>query len=147
VLLFARKGKGLCFEPRRSLASAEGRPIPVILVIDDDAAVRHSLRTLLEEAGHTVTEAADGAAGLVRLQAVPPDLVLCDVFMPTDGLETIHKLRRLRPEAPVIAMSGGSAMFGDFLPVAKAMGAADTLHKPFDPDRLLKAIARLLPAG
>jgi CheY-like chemotaxis protein len=117
-----------------------------ILVIDDDGQIRALIRAILERAGHTVTEASDGAEGLRQFQATPPDLVLCDLYMPgRDGLGTMTELHALRPDVPVVVMSGGSTMFGDYLQVARQLGAADALPKPFGPDQLLQTVARLLP--
>jgi DNA-binding response OmpR family regulator len=117
-----------------------------ILVIDDEALIRGSLRLALESAGHEVLEAADGAAGLRFLDGPPVDLVLCDVFMPRkDGLETIQELRRLTPRLPVIAMSGGSpAVPMDFLPLARRFGATRTLRKPFGVAEVLGAVREVL---
>jgi CheY-like chemotaxis protein len=61
--------------------------VPHILVIDDSAAIHALLRTMLEDRGHQVTEAADGAKGLKAFRQEPADVVLCELFMPhTDGL-------------------------------------------------------------
>jgi CheY-like chemotaxis protein len=121
--------------------------VPTILVIDDDDTLRSFLRAVLEGAGYAVSEASDGAAGLALFQAARPDLVLCDVYMPgRDGLATVPELKKLGPDVPVIVMSGGSLTFGDYLKVARQLGASDALDKPFRQDQLLQAIARLLPS-
>jgi CheY-like chemotaxis protein len=118
-----------------------------ILVIDDDQAVRSYLRDVLESAGHQVSEAADGEAGLKLALGEGTDLVLCDLYMPVrEGLETIREMRRLRPSVPVLAMSGGSRDLPDFLALARAMGAADALRKPIGPAGLLRAVSGHLPA-
>jgi CheY-like chemotaxis protein len=118
--------------------------LATILVIDDDGSVRSYLRNVLESAGYRVSEAADGADGLMKFQAAPPGLVLCDLYIPgVEGMETIREIKRLSPGVPVIAISGGSAL-GDFLPLALALGADDALHKPFGPAQLLQAVARHL---
>jgi CheY-like chemotaxis protein len=117
-----------------------------ILVIDDVPEVRWFLRLILGQAGHEVEEAADGAQGLQAYQRRPADLVLCDLFMPEkEGLETIRELRARDPGAKIIAMSGGTPKTpGDFLPLAKQFGAVATLHKPFDSQQLLAAVAEVL---
>jgi CheY-like chemotaxis protein len=119
--------------------------MPTILVIDDDGLVRSYLRDVLDAGGYTVSEASDGEEGLRQFQDAVPDLVLCDLYMPgREGMETIRELKRLRPDVPVVAMSGGSAAMGDYLPLAKALGAADALRKPVSPEHLLQTVARLL---
>src|SRR5216684_3398316 len=78
-----------------------------VLVIEDDAVTRTVVCTLLESAGHTVSEAADGDAGLAMFYANSPDLVITDILMPgKDGIETIRELRGTNPEAKIIALSG-----------------------------------------
>lgn len=74
------------------------------------------------------------------------DAVLCDLFMPgTDGLEPIQELRREFPNACVIALSGvGRNGVLDLLPVARHLGAAKVLTKPFDQAAALAAIRRVL---
>lgn len=67
-----------------------------ILIIDDETAVRRSLRVLLERAGYEVDEAGDGQAGLRLHAARPADVIITDLFMPDfDGIETILELRRI----------------------------------------------------
>jgi CheY-like chemotaxis protein len=119
-----------------------------ILVIDDDGRMRSWLRPALEGAGHSVAEAPDGAAGLAAYRREPADLVLCDLFMPgKDGLEAIRELRRLDPGARVVAMSGGGP-FGvegaELLAVARRLGAARVLLKPFGVDAVCAAVADAL---
>jgi len=118
-----------------------------ILVVDDDEAVRTSVRQALKRFGHMVTEAADGAAALRSLESEAVDLVITDIIMPEmEGIETIRILRRDRPDLPIIAMSGGGrGRSEDYLGVARTFGAACVLRKPFSPDDLLAAIATALP--
>ena len=78
-----------------------------ILIIDDDAALRVFLRTVLEQEGYDVVEAANGAEGLQQYQAIPPDLVITDLQMPVmDGLELLRALRHVVPPPTVLALSG-----------------------------------------
>lgn len=117
-----------------------------ILVADDDPGMRRCIRMALEGAGHQVSEAADGNEALKALREGPADLVLCDLVMPDkEGLETIRELRRDFPALPIIAMSGG-VYHGtmDFLALAKVLGAAQTLPKPFTMTRLLTAVNEVL---
>jgi CheY-like chemotaxis protein len=119
-----------------------------ILVIDDDVRVRSWLRPALEGIGHSVAEARDGAEGLAAYRREPADLVLCDLFMPAkDGLEAIRELRNLDPVARVVAMSGGGR-FGlegaELLAVARRLGAARVLLKPFGVDAVRAAVDDVL---
>lgn len=120
-----------------------------ILVIDDDAAIRMTVRAMLEMGGHRVTEAADGRYGIAALSERPADLVIVDIFMPNmDGFETLMSLRAAKPSLPVIVMSGSRvdplAAQPDFLKMAGKLGAITTLHKPFRAAELLAAVGRAL---
>ncbi|MEO8368472.1 MAG: response regulator [Candidatus Solibacter sp.] len=110
-----------------------------ILVIDDDPAVRGLLHHILQNAGHTVLQAADGKAGMAELERNPVDLVITDLVMPErEGLDVLRMLHVHRPELPVIAISG--AFGGSFLKIARHLGAAATLAKPVDAAVLLRAV-------
>ena len=118
--------------------------MPSVLVVDDQDQVRQLVRETLEEAGYEVDEARDGKEGIERYRAKSPDLVIMDILMPDqDGLEVIMTLRREFPDARVIAMTGGSETIGvlNFLDVAKMLGARRALHKPFELNVLLDAVA------
>lgn len=117
-----------------------------ILLIDDDRLVRQSIRLALADSGHQLDEAENGADGLDRAAAAPPDLVITDLIMPErEGIETILALRRLAPDLPIIAISGGGRIGpGDLLAAAKRLGATTTLRKPFDDGELLDQIERAL---
>jgi len=118
----------------------------VILVIDDAATVRHLMRRVLVEAAHTVIEAQDGDVGLSLFQAQRPALVITDLFMPNrEGIETIQELRRLAPDAKIIAMSSSSTASGKlYLSAARKLGADAILPKPFKPAELLAAVENML---
>ncbi len=117
-----------------------------VLVIDDHALTRSAVRAILQQAGHEVRLAADGVEGLRALAEGPADVVVCDVFMPRkEGLETIRELRRLPRPPKVVAISGGSdVVTGDFLPLARSLGADRALPKPFEPEALRAAVDELL---
>ena len=117
-----------------------------VLVVDDNAMVRATVRVLLETAGMEVVEADSGRAAVRAYQeAAPVDLVICDLFMPdVDGLEVLRQLRRLAPRVKVIAMSGGAAGGSvDLLPVARKLGAAAMLYKPFTQKTVLETIRQV----
>ena len=109
-----------------------------ILIVDDEPDIRFMMRLILESAGHKVTDARHGAAGLESVKSAPPDLVITDVMMPTmDGLEFIARLRS-DPETaaiPILAVSGNSEL---------ATAADAVLRKPFLPKELLMAAAHLI---
>ena len=118
-----------------------------ILLIDDDALARDILQQMLERAGYDVVEAASGRDGLQQYQASAIDLIITDILMPDqDGLEIIQELRRLAPEAKIIAITGGGQSgLLDLLPIAAKLGAQRTLRKPLQRLELLKAIRHLVP--
>lgn len=117
-----------------------------ILIIDDDQALRDSLRRTLRRDGYTVLEAAEGGEGLKVVKSHPVDVVLVDLFMPgKEGLETIGELRRSHPGIKIIAMSGGGEKGHiDVLKAANLMGAWRTLAKPFSREDLIEALNDLL---
>jgi two-component system, response regulator, stage 0 sporulation protein F len=116
------------------------RSMATILVIDDQDAVRTLLRTVLERAGHEVTEAPNGRLGLAAYRARPADLVITDILMPEmNGLDMILELTRAFLNAKVIAISGAPDT-QNALDAAKLLGARHTLHKPFSLDALLKIV-------
>jgi CheY-like chemotaxis protein len=130
-------------DPGNSRIHAE-RQMSRILIIDDDHAFRAVLERMLKSANHEVILAADGDEGLNQLKKLPPALVITDLFMPNkDGIETIIHLRKIYPVLPIIAISGkpaGSVV----LSVAKKLGAAAVLEKPFSIEDLLTAVDRAL---
>jgi CheY-like chemotaxis protein len=117
-----------------------------ILLVDDEALLRRTLRAVLEKAGHSVAEAADGALAVEMFKAAPFDLVLTDIIMPNrEGVETIRDLREIDPDLPIIAISGGGASGGGlFLKLAGQLGADRTLAKPVRPAELVAVVESLL---
>jgi CheY-like chemotaxis protein len=120
-----------------------------ILVIDDDDAVRATIRRVLERAGYVVEVAVNGADGIRLYRNAPHDLVITDLYMPEkEGIETIQELRAERPDLPILAVSGG--ILGDKsgpLTDAELFGASATLAKPFSTEELQTTVARLLGSG
>jgi CheY-like chemotaxis protein len=91
---------------REAAPSLVGEDARSVLVIDDDPAIRHLLRIMLEVEGHEVLEAADGSEGLSVAWAHQPDVVVLDYMMPgADGESTGLALRRLAPTSKVVAFS------------------------------------------
>ena len=119
-----------------------------ILLIDDEATVRATLRDMLEEAGHEVLEAGDGDEGLAVLDANTADAVITDLIMPQkEGIETIREVRARFPAMKILAISGGSAGHMDYLEFAQKLGADKVLSKPLDFDELAQTVSALLAAS
>jgi signal transduction histidine kinase/CheY-like chemotaxis protein len=137
-------------EPVASLALGVGglvdddRTAQRVLLVDDESDVRSVLASFLRERGHTVTEATDGLEGLAAFQADDEfEVVVTDIVMPRlDGWRLADRIRELRPEMPIIAMSGYTG---------EAERASDQqleyLAKPFLPSELADAIERVVAAS
>ncbi|MDQ3105326.1 MAG: response regulator transcription factor [Actinomycetota bacterium] len=114
-----------------------------ILVVDDDRAVRDSLRRSLQFNGYEVETAADGAEALARVPSVRPDAIIMDVLMPRlDGLETTRALRHAGSQLPILVLTARDAV-GDRVDGLDA-GADDYLTKPFALEELLARLRALL---
>ena len=114
-----------------------------ILVVDDEVGVREYFRQVLVDAGYQVLLAGDGEEAMTIAKSQPVQAVLMDLVMPgQEGLETIQALRQQVPGARVIAVSGGFG--GQFLGVARMLGADATMSKPVSPDELLSKLAGVL---
>jgi two-component system, response regulator, stage 0 sporulation protein F len=112
-----------------------------ILIIDDEESIRSLLRTVLEAAGHEVSEAANGRQGLELYRRSQTDLVITDIAMPElNGLDMILELTRQFLHAKVIAISGETGDTNGGLDMAKLLGARRTIHKPFSMSMLLDAV-------
>jgi two-component system, chemotaxis family, chemotaxis protein CheY len=119
-----------------------------ILIIDDDASVRFTLKRILTDAGYEVIDAVDGKKGMQRFDVDVPDLVITDLIMPEqEGIETIIALKSARRVAPVVAISGGGRIDNkDLLHMAERLGADAVLHKPFGAAELIKIVKEKLAA-
>ncbi|HYK90656.1 MAG TPA: response regulator [Acidobacteriota bacterium] len=118
----------------------------LILLVDDDEAFRKAQHLSLTRAGFEVIDARDGDEAERLFAQNWPDLVLTDIIMPgKEGIATIQCLRRMNESVPIIAMSGGGRMHAeDCLVLAKYLGAACTLTKPFTNRELLTTINEVL---
>jgi len=120
---------------------------PRLLVVDDDADMRLTLKLSLELAGYIVDVAANGREAIEVQRSRPADVLITDIFMPdADGFEAIDAFRAEFPRTKIIVVSGG-AQFSkrDYLPDAALMGADATLQKPFEIDALLGTLKSLAP--
>jgi CheY-like chemotaxis protein len=116
-----------------------------VLVIDDESGIRSIMCRALEAAGHEAVAFPDGSRAIEHVRHEPADLLITDIFMPdVEGLETIREIRRLRPDIPIIAISGVDFEGGNYLAVARKFGAVATLRKPFWPADLLELVSHVL---
>ena len=128
-------------------AAALGPPAPPrparVLVVDDDPTLRALLTAALTDEGYAVATAADGAAGLRRLRAWRPDLVLLDLMMPgLDGwgFRAAQLAAADTAAVPVVVLSAGPNLHAG----VDALRATAILPKPFDLDLLLGVVAHLV---
>lgn len=116
-----------------------------ILVVDDAAFMRLRLKSALTPEGHTVEEASNGREAVQTYARCKPDLVLMDITMPIlDGIGALKEIRAINPTATVVMCSA----LGQQSMVMEAMkaGASDFIVKPFQPEKVVEAVRRLLPA-
>jgi two-component system, NtrC family, nitrogen regulation response regulator NtrX len=114
-----------------------------ILLIDDDAGIRESMRMPLEYEGYEYSSSASAEEGITAIQRDSPDIVFLDIKMPgMDGLEALTRIRAIDESLPVVMISAhGSASVGAD---ATRRGAVDFIEKPFGAERLLVTIRNVL---
>ena len=116
---------------------------PRILVIDDEAGIRDSMRRTLEYQGYHFVGAATGQEGLALIERDPPDLVFLDIKMPgMDGLEVLERIKASNPAVPVVMVSGHGTAQNAF--EARDKGASGFIEKPFSEPVLLERIEKEL---
>jgi CheY-like chemotaxis protein len=120
--------------------------MPGILIVEDDKELREMLKVSLVRRRYIVIEASNGKEAISRFKPSVTDLVITDLIMPEDdGLKVIMKLRELKPSIKIIAISGGGkAAPGNYLDLAKALGADAIYSKPFSVNDLIAKIEQLL---
>jgi CheY-like chemotaxis protein len=123
-------------------ATARHSPImPKILVVDDDPDLRELWATVLAAEGHAVVTAAEGATGIASYHETQPDVVITDLQLPEfPGLALIARVRGLRADARIVAVSGDATMLRE----ARELGATTALRKPVDIPELVAAVRSLL---
>jgi len=115
----------------------------VVLIVDDEEGIRESLSGILEDDGYAVLTADSGEDALKAVKEQNPDLILLDVWLPgIDGIQTLKELMELKPDLPVIMISGHGNI--DLAVKATKMGAYDFLEKPLSLERVLLAAKRAL---
>jgi two-component system, OmpR family, response regulator len=113
-----------------------------VLIVDDDAHIRHVVRFALEKAGLVADEAADGRAALARIEAQPPDLLILDIMMPElDGTEVCRQVRA-RSRLPIIFLSSRDEEVDRI--VGLELGGDDYVSKPFSPRELVARVRAVL---
>ena len=116
-----------------------------ILAVDDSASLRQMVSFTLKSEGHQVVEAADGEEGLQSAKAQTFDLVITDVNMPRmDGISLIRELRALPNYRSVPLLMLTTESSAEKKSAGKAAGATGWIVKPFNPDKLLSVIKRVL---
>ena len=117
-----------------------------VLVVDDRASNRELLVTLLKYAGHSSLEAADGHLALARVREARPDLVICDILMPTmDGYEFVRQLRADRDIAHTeVIFYTATFMEREARSLAASCGVSTVLIKPSEPEDVLRTIEEAL---
>jgi len=119
-----------------------------ILIVEDDKDLREMLKISLLMRKYTVLEASDGKEALLKFRPGVTDMVITDLIMPDeDGLKVIMKIKEIKPSIKIIAISGGGkAGPGNYLNLAKALGADEIFPKPFSINEMIKKIDELLNA-
>ena len=140
----AKKATRAADEASEKVATGTAKGGKRILLVDDDAEIVESMRTVLESRGYQILVARDGNQGLVLAEGEEPDLVVLDMMMPKrSGFLVLEKLRRSRPNPMRVIMitaNEGSRHKA----YAEMLGVDDYIRKPFAMDRLLESVDRLL---
>ncbi len=116
-----------------------------VLVVDDSNSIRDMVSFTLKSAGYETVEAKDGQDGLNKAKGTSIDLVISDVNMPImDGITLCQELRKLPSFkfTPILMLTTESS--GDMKMRGKAAGATGWLVKPFNPEKLLATIKRVV---
>ena len=114
-----------------------------VLVVDDEPVVRDAVRLVLGYEGYGVESAPDAEAGLAHPALAACRLLLCDLMLPgQSGLELLRQVRALRPELPIVMITGYATDAN--AERALAEGATAFLAKPFDDSELLTLVRQVL---
>jgi CheY-like chemotaxis protein len=113
-----------------------------LLIVEDDEAVRQVIVEMVEAWGWEILEASNGSHGLALFRDNLPDVVLTDVLMSgLDGFQLTAQIKSIRPQTSVIIMTALS--IPHLQEKVQGVGASGFLSKPFEPEDLLSALARL----
>ena len=118
-----------------------------ILIVDDDAEIIDSVRYALEGEGHEVVVARDGNQGLALAERESPDLIILDMMMPKrSGFLVLEKLRRMSEAmVPVIMITGNEG--SRHKAYAELLGVSDYIRKPFQMEKLIRAVGDKLASA
>jgi len=117
-----------------------------ILVVDDDTSILEFIEQALSDQHEVFTSATVAGAESITKNS-PIDLLIADLVIPDkNGIDMIMEFRKTYPDIKILAISGGGGITGrfDYLPIAKLVGAEDTLKKPFTISELRTSINTLL---
>ncbi len=117
-----------------------------ILVVDDEAIVRETIKNDLMEAGYDVVEARNGMDGVRQFKNGAIDLVISDLVMgEMDGLEVLKEVKKISPDTPVIIITGYPSQ--KIAKEALVLGASDIINKPAGIRTLFKAVRQHIPTS
>jgi CheY-like chemotaxis protein len=130
------------YQPFATAGARDRRPL--VLIVDDDEAVRDSLAAVMEAFGFRTSTAGNGLEGLTAIGAEAPSAIITDLHMPEmDGFELLTALRCAKTPIPVIVISGGTTRGYDFLGAARRMGAVATFEKPLPVFEMIDTVTGL----
>jgi two-component system, NtrC family, nitrogen regulation response regulator NtrX len=116
---------------------------PIALIIDDEESICQSLAGVLEDEGMKVLTANSGRQGMIEYKASTPDVVFLDVWMPgMDGIETLQALKGIRPNTPIVIMSGHGTI--ETAVKTTKLGAYDFLEKPLSLEKIIPMVEQML---
>ncbi len=120
-----------------------GCAMPKILIVDDSALARRTMRRILESAGNEVIEAEDGITGIESYFLEKPDLVVLDLTMPDmNGLKVLEQLREMDAQARILVATADIQTSSKIM--AEEAGARGFITKPYDPDIVLGMVRSVL---
>ncbi len=118
-----------------------------LILIEDDAGVREYFKSVVNRMGYDLDVAENGPEGLKLIERVKADVIMTDLSMPGEpnGMALVRKIREMRPDTPVIVVSGFPTR--ERLEECKTLGIDDFLTKPFEMTFFNSVIERLLATG
>ena len=118
-----------------------------VLVADDEEEIRHLLERMLKPMGCAVTCVVNGAEVVAQLKRGRFDLIVTDILMPGgDGFKLIGEIRKIQPDARILAISGGGRFMDsrNYLKIARTIGADAAGVKPFDRDLFMAGVSQAM---
>jgi CheY-like chemotaxis protein len=142
-------GSSIVPQPRRAATAAATRLAGTrVLVVDADEGIRRSAHHLLGVQGATVETARDGLEAIAMMRQTPYATALVDIRLPDlDGYEIYRRLREIRPQTPIVLMTGFGYDPTHSIVKARQEGLQTVLYKPFRAERLMEAVEQALRAG